>query len=446
MRAWALPRACRSGARPRPAPGSAIAAACESGLPECATVHGGAGGGTGSARHRHSMNLIERLESRRERSEEERLVLDSVARLADEVIAPRAAHHDRTAEFPADNVAAINELGLNAIFVPDSFEGALLPFDTYLECVKLLTRACSSTGIIYATTFHAMKPLIDFGTPEQKSRLLPRIARGGLGSLAITEPTAGSDATAMRTRFVPTATGDEIAITGEKTFISNGDVAELFLVFGKWSQIDDPRGAITALVVERGAPGLSAAGREDKMGMRASSTVTLRFEECRVPRANLLGGPGDGLRILLASLNKSRPSIAAHALGIARAAFDDMVGWMNERRQSGRAVIDFQGNQFLLADLVSELALCEAWLDYVAGLVEADSGASDYAIEASIAKLRASDLAMRMTTEAVQMHGGYGYIKDYRVERLMRDAKITQIWEGTNQVHRQLIGRHFRAR
>ena len=257
------------------------------------------------------MNVIERLESRRERSEEERLVLDSVARLADEVIAPRAAHHDHTAEFPADNMAAINELGLNAIFIPDSFEGALLPFDTYLECVKLLTRACSSTGIIYATTFHAMKPLIDFGTPEQKMRLLPRIAGGGLGSLAITEPTAGSDATAMRTRFVPTATGDEIAITGEKTFISNGDVAELFLVFGKWSQIDDPRGAITALVVERGAPGLSVAGREDKMGMRASSTVTLRFEECRVPRANLLGGPGDGLRILLASLNKSRPSIAA---------------------------------------------------------------------------------------------------------------------------------------
>ena len=392
------------------------------------------------------MNLIERLESRRERSEEERLVLDSVARLADEVIAPRAAHHDRTAEFPVDNIAAINELGLNAIFVPDAFEGALLPFDTYLECVKLLTRACSSTGIIYATTFHAMKPLIDFGTVEQKARLLPRIARGGLGSLVITEPTAGSDATAMRTRFVPSASGEEIAISGEKTFISNGDVAELFLVFGKWSEIDDPRGAITALVVERGAPGLSVAGREDKMGMRASSTVTLRFEECRIPRANLLGGPGDGLRILLASLNKSRPSIAAHALGIARAAFDDMVGWMNERRQSGRAVIDFQGNQFLLADLVSELVLSEAWLGYVAGLVEEDTGAGDYAIEASIAKLRASDLAMRMTTEAVQMHGGYGYIKDYRVERLMRDAKITQIWEGTNQVHRQLIGRHFRAR
>ena len=390
------------------------------------------------------MNLLERLENRRERSEEERLVLASVARLADEAIAPRAAHHDRTAEFPADNLRAIHSLGLNAIFVPDAYEGALLPFGTYLECVKLLTRACASTGIIYATTFHAMKPLIDFGSPEQKARLLPRIARGGLGSLVITEPAAGSDATAMRTRFVPE--GDAISITGEKTFISNGDVSELLLVFGKWSEIDDPRGAITALIVERGVPGLAVAGREDKMGMRASSTVTLRFEECRVPRANLLGGPGDGLRILLASLNKSRPSIAAHALGIARAAFDDMVGWMNERRQFGRAIIDFQGNQFLLADLASELALTEAWLDHVAELVEGDAGAGDYAIEASIAKLRASDLAMRMTTEAVQMHGGYGYIKDYRVERLMRDAKITQIWEGTNQVHRQLIGRHFRAR
>ena len=390
------------------------------------------------------MNLIERLETRRERTEEERLVLDSVARLADEVVAPRAAHYDRTAEFPADNLAAINELGLNAIFVPDAFEGALLPFSTYLECVKLLSRACASTGIIYATTFHAMKPLIDFGSLEQKARLLPRIARGGLGSLVITEPAAGSDATAMRTRFSPE--GDEIVVSGEKTFISSGDVSDLLLVFGKWSEIEDPRGAITALVVEREAPGLTVAGREDKMGMRASSTVTLRFEGCSVPRANLMGGPGDGLRILLASLNKSRPSIAAHALGIARAAFDDMIGWMNERRQSGRAIIDFQGNQFLLADLASELALCEAWLDYVAGLVENDSGAGDYAVEASVAKLRASDLAMRMTTEAVQMHGGYGYIKDYRVERLMRDAKITQIWEGTNQVHRQLIGRHFRAR
>jgi alkylation response protein AidB-like acyl-CoA dehydrogenase len=163
-----------------------------------------------------------------------------------------------------------------------------------------------------------------------------------------------------------------------------------------------------------------------------------------VPRANLLGNPGDGLRILFASLNKSRPSIAAHALGIARAAFGDMVAYMNDRKQSGQRVIDFQGNQFLLADLATELLLVENWLDHVAGLVE--SGARDFGIEASMAKLRASDLAMRMATECVQMHGGYGYIRDNRAERLMRDAKITQIWEGTNQVHRQLIGRSFARR
>jgi acyl-CoA dehydrogenase len=177
------------------------------------------------------------------------------------------------------------------------------------------------------------------------------------------------------------------------------------------------------------------------MGHRASSTAALAFEGCRVPRANLLAGPGEGLKLLLASLNKSRPSVAAHALGIARAAFQDAVAYVNERRQSGRAIIEFQGIQFLLADLAAELAQCEAWLWHVARLV--DGGAADFGIEASMLKMRASDLAMRIATEAVQLHGGYGYCKDYRVERLMRDAKITQIWEGTNQVHRQLIGRHF---
>ena len=177
------------------------------------------------------------------------------------------------------------------------------------------------------------------------------------------------------------------------------------------------------------------------MGLRASSTAALAFEGCRVPRVNLLGRPGDGLKILLASLNRSRPSVAAHALGIARGAFEDAVAYINERRQSGRRIVEFQGVQFLLADLASELALCEAWLWHVARLV--DGGAQDFGVEASMLKLRASDLAMRMTTEAVQLHGGYGYCKDYRVERLMRDAKITQIWEGTNQIHRQFIGRSF---
>jgi acyl-CoA dehydrogenase len=281
--------------------------------------------------------------------------------------------------------------------------------------------------------------LIEFGTDEQKQRLLPVMVQGGLGSLTITEPTAGSDATGMKTRFAPE--GEHILVNGAKTFITNGAHADLYLLFGKWSEIEDSKASISALVLEKGTPGLKVLREEDKMGLRASSTASLAFENCRVPRANLLGGPGEGLKILLASLNLSRPSIAAHALGIARAAFEDAVAYINERRQSGRRIVEFQGIQFMLADMATELAQCEAWLWHVARLV--DGGATDFGIEASMLKLRASDLAMRITTDAVQLHGGYGYCKDYRVERLMRDAKITQIWEGTNQIHRQLIGRSF---
>lgn len=387
-------------------------------------------------------DLITAQGQRRRWSEEERMVLDQVARLAREVIEPRAADYDASGAFPEDNVQALNELGLNALFVPEAYGGAPVSYRLYLECVSLISAACASTGIIYATNFHGMKPLMDFGTEEQKARLLPAIAEGALGSLAITETGAGSDATGMKTRFTPE--GEEILVEGGKIFITNGDRAARILLFGKWSQIEDPKASISALVLEGDTPGLEVVRLEKKMGHRASSTAALAFNACRVPRANLLGKPGDGLKILLASLNKSRPSVAAHALGIARAAFADMTAYMNERQQSGRKVIDFQGNQFMLADLAGDLAFCECWLDYVAGLV--DGGETDFGMEASLLKLRASDLAMRMSEAAVQMHGGYGYCSDYRVERLMRDAKITQIWEGTNQVHRQLIGRSFKAK
>jgi alkylation response protein AidB-like acyl-CoA dehydrogenase len=386
-----------------------------------------------------AMKIFDRLEQRRAWTEEERLILDAIRRVAADVIAPNAASHDLTGAFPWENIEAINALGLNGLFVPDAYGGNPARYKLYLAVVKTIAEACASTGVIYATTFHGMKPLIEFGKAEQKQRLLPRIAAGGLASLAITEPTAGSDATGMKTRFTPD--GDDIVVDGGKIFITSGDVADLLLLFGKWSEIDDARASISALILEKDTPGFSVVRLEDKMGHRASSTAALAFDRCRVPRANLLGAPGDGLDILLASLNRSRPSIAAHALGIATAAFKDMVAYMNTRRQSGRRIAEFQGNQFMLADLASELALCGAWLDHVTDLV--DGGAADFGLEASIAKLRASDLAMRMTTEAVQMHGGYGYCRDYRVERLMRDAKLTQIWEGTNQVHRQLIGRSF---
>jgi acyl-CoA dehydrogenase len=195
------------------------------------------------------------------------------------------------------------------------------------------------------------------------------------------------------------------------------------------------------VLVEKDAAGLAVTGKEDKMGLRASSTVSLSFDAVRVPRANLLCEPGDGLKILFAALNKSRPSIAAHALGIARVAFEDAVAYINQRRQSGRNIIEFQGIQFMLADMATDLALCESWLWRVGAMI--DRGEDDIGIESSMLKMRASDLAMRITTDAVQLHGGYGYCKDYPVERYMRDAKITQIYEGTNQIHRQLIGRSF---
>lgn len=388
------------------------------------------------------MNILERLDSRLAIADEERMLFESVKTLCSQQIAPRAAHFDRSAEFPWENVKAINALGLNAMFVPEAYGGAQMSYTAYLACAREISKACAATGIIWATTFHGVKPLIDWGTEEQKQRFLPRIAKGGLGALAITEPNAGSDATGMRTTF--REEGEEIVINGGKTFITNGDVADLYLLFGKWDAIAGAKESISVLVLEKGTPGLSVVRLEDKMGVRASSTATLVFDNCRVPRANLIGNPGDGLNILFASLNKSRPSVAAHALGIARAAFEDAVAYINERKQSGRRIIEFQGIQFMLADLASELALVENWLWQVGHWI--DAGEKDFGIEASLLKMRATDLAMRLTADAVQMHGGYGYCKDFRVERLMRDAKITQIWEGTNQVHRQLVGRSFLVR
>ena len=306
------------------------------------------------------MNLLQRLDARIALAEEERMLLDSVRALARDRIAPRAEHFDRTAEFPWEHVRAINELGLNAMFVPEAYGGSPMSYTAYLACVREISQACAATGISWATNYHAMKPLIDWGTEEQKQRLVPRIAEGGLAALAITEPDAGSDATGMRTTF--REDGNDIVINGGKTFITNGDVADLYLVFGKWEGIAGAKESISVLVLEKGTRGLSVVRLEDKMGTRASSTATIAFDNCRVPRANLLGQPGDGLKILFASLNKSRPSVAAHALGIARAAFEDAVAYINERKQSGRRILEFQGIQFMVADLAAELALVESWL------------------------------------------------------------------------------------
>jgi len=385
------------------------------------------------------MKIFEHLDDSINMPEDEAMVFDSVRALARDKITPRAAAYDQSGDFPWDNVSDINSLGLNAMFVPEAYDGAALSYTVYLRCVREISKACAATGVIWATNFHAMKPVIDFGDEVQKQRILPKVAAGALASLCITEPDAGSDATAMRTSFTPDR--DSIVVNGGKLFISNGGASDFYLVFGKWSEIDDPRAAMSAVVIEKDTPGFSVGRKEDKMGIRASATTPLTFENCRIPRENLLGAPGDGLKILLSSLNKSRPSVAAHALGIARAAFEDAVAYINQRKQSGSPIIGFQGVQFMLADMATDLAMCESWLWHVARMV--DSNAPDFSAEASMLKMRAADVAMRIATDAVQLHGGYGYIKEYRVERLMRDAKICQIWEGANQIHRQYIGRTF---
>lgn len=384
-----------------------------------------------------TVNVLNRSDAPGYLNEDERNVLDSVQAFARKELAPRAAESDSTGLFPWKNVEGINNLGLNGMFIPEEFGGSPVSYACYLACVREISRACAATGIIWATNFHALKPVIDFGGSQLQRRILPRMASGGLAALAITEPNAGSDATGMETSF--REAGDQVVIDGGKCFITNGDVADFYVIFGKWSSIADPRGAISAVVMERNTPGLRCLRNEDKMGLRASSTTALAFDGCRVPRENVLGAPGDGLRILFASLNRSRPSIAAHALGIARAALEIALDYINTRRQSGRRILEFQGIQFMVADLTAELVLCESFLWSLARSI--DAGASDFSTEASILKMRASDLAMRITTDAVQLLGGYGYCKDYPLERLMRDAKVTQIWEGTNQVHRQLIGR-----
>jgi alkylation response protein AidB-like acyl-CoA dehydrogenase len=385
------------------------------------------------------MNVLERLDAAMKLPEHEAMLIDAVRKLARERIAPRAAAYDRSGEFPWENMRDINELGLNSMFIPEQYGGTGLSYSAYLACVHEISMADASTGITWATNFHAASPLVDFAGDEQKKRWLPIIADGGIAALALTEPGAGSDATGMKTRF--RVEGDEIVINGSKIFITNGDVCDILVLFGKWDELGDGREAISIVVVEKGTPGFNVLRTEEKMGMCSSSTAALSFDDCRVPRANLIGAPGEGLSMLFHFLNKSRPSVAAHALAIARAAFDDAIAYINQRSQSGRKIIEFQGIQFMIADMATDLAMCERWLWHVAHEIEA--GQTNVAQESSMLKMRASDLAVRIATEGVQLHGGYGFTKDFRAERLMRDSKITQIWEGTNQVHRQLIGRSF---
>jgi acyl-CoA dehydrogenase len=354
-------------------------------------------------------------------------------------IAPRAEELDQSAEFPWDNMRLLNELGLNGVFIPEEYGGAPLSYGCYLRLVEAVASGCPSTAITWATTFHAISPLVTYGTDEQKLTYLTRIAQGGVAAVAITETTGGSDARAMRSRL--TADGDGLRLNGSKVFITNGDVADVMLVFAKWDSDDDRRRELSCVLIDRGASGLKVVRRESKLGHRASSTVELHFDDVRIEPDRVLGAMGDGFEILLAMLNKSRPSVAAEAIGIAQAAFDECRKYANEREQFGQRILDFQGVQFMFADMATKLVTARAWLTQVGQMV--DDGCTDFDIEASILKVAASDAAMFIATNAVQLAGAYGYITGSKVERLFRDAKLTQIWEGANELHRARIGKSF---
>ena len=372
-------------------------------------------------------------------TDDEQKLISYVASVAQDKIAPRAEEFDQSGEFPWDNVRLINELGMNGVFIPEEYGGTPLSYSCYLRLVEELSKACPSTAITWATTFHAISPVITFGTEEQKQRYLPVIANGGLAAVAITETSGGSDAFAMRSTL--TEDGDELVLSGDKVFITNGDVADVMLVFAKGPGGGSRRQQLACVLVDKGTPGLEVVRREHKLGHRASSTVELRFDEVRVPRSNLLGGLTDGVPILFAMLNKSRPSVAAEAIGIAAAAFELSREYVNERRQFGQRILDFQGVQFMFADMAVKLTTARSLLAHVGRLV--DQGCTDFDVEASILKLAASDAAMSIATNAVQLHGGYGYITGSKAERLFRDAKLTQIWEGANELHRARIGKSF---
>ena len=371
-------------------------------------------------------------------NEDERLVFETVRDLCRHEIAPRAAEVDRLESFPWENIRKINEMGLNGLFIPEEYGGNPVSKIAWLIILKEISRACPSTGVIFATTSHCCYPIVQFGTNEQKKKFLPIILKGALGAFSITESEAGSDAKAMRA--LASKTSDGYVLNGRKTFVTTGDVADILTVFVKVKEKDEILG-LSPFVLTKDLTGLSVGKKEEKMGLRASSTAEVILEDCRVPPDHLLGAPGEGFSILLRSLNSSRPNIAAQAVGMAEAAFDAAVSYANERMQFGKRIIEHQGIQFMIAEMATQLQAAWQLILYVGRLME--KGQEDYSNEASMAKLMASEVVERVASDAIQIFGGYGYCRDYPVERIYRDAKITQIYEGTSQIQKIVIGRYF---
>ena len=363
---------------------------------------------------------------------------------AEKEVKPLAVEVDETEEFPKATVEKMAKAGFLGIPVPKEYGGQGCDVLTYAMCVEELAKVCGTTAIIVsAHTSLCCDPILTYGTEEQKQKYLPDLASGRkLGAFGLTEPGAGTDAQGQQTKAV--LEGDEWVLNGSKIFITNGKQADVYIIFAV-TGIVEKKGRktkeISAFIVEKGTPGFSFGTKEKKMGIRGSSTYELIFTDCRIPKENILGQQGKGFGIAMHTLDGGRIGVAAQALGIGEGALDRTIAYVKERKQFGRAIGAFQNTQFQLANMATQAQAAQL-LVYKAARTKdqyAQDHKTSYSIEAAQAKLYAAEMAMDVTTKAVQLHGGYGYTREYEVERMMRDAKITEIYEGTSEVQRMVI-------
>ena len=365
-------------------------------------------------------------------------------------VKPLAQEVDEEERFPRETVEKMARYGFLGIPVPREYGGQGADPLTYAMCVEELSKVCGTTGVIVsAHTSLCVDPIMTFGTEEQKQKYLVPLAKGEkLGAFGLTEPGAGTDAQGQQTKAV--LDGDEWVLNGTKCFITNGKEADVYVIFAVTGKIEK-RGKmmkeISAFIVEKGTPGFTFGTKENKMGIRGSSTYELIFTDCRIPKENLLGQQGKGFNIAMHTLDGGRIGIAAQALGLAEGALETTINYVKERKQFGKAIGAFQNTQFQLADMATKVEAARM-LVYRAARAKDQyqkDGKTSYSVEAAMAKLCAAEVAMEVTTKAVQLHGGYGYIKEYEIERMMRDAKITEIYEGTSEVQRMVISGNILA-
>ncbi|MBU8687958.1 acyl-CoA dehydrogenase [Priestia megaterium] len=370
-------------------------------------------------------------------SEEHEMIRRMVRDFAKNEVAPTAAQRDEEERFDRGIFTQMADLGLTGIPWPEQYGGIGSDYLAYCIAVEELSRVCASTGVtLSAHTSLAGWPIYTFGTEEQKQKYLKPMATGEkIGAYGLTEPSAGSDAGGMRTLAVKA--GEDYILNGSKIFITNGGEADIYVVFAR---IDPNEKRTSAFIIEKDMPGFSVGKKEKKLGIRSSPTTEIIFEDCRVPKENLLGNEGEGFKIAMMTLDGGRNGIAAQAVGIAQGALDAAVAYAKERQQFGKPIISQQGIAFKLADMATSIEAARL-LTYQAAWLE--SQGLPYGKESAMSKLYAGDTAMKVTTEAVQVFGGYGYTKDYPVERFMRDAKITQIYEGTQEIQRLVISRYL---